>query len=574
MANTILQIRRSTTTAVPVSLANGELAYTSNGTSNSLFIGSPDGVTGVIRIAGGKYPYLHQSTAGGVLTANAALIADANAYMSNTYTVGLFVSPSISSPAANSTAALITSISPVGNTTQIGSTITGTNNELATTYAITTYVNAKVGGGSVNTQAQYSFSNTITFSNAVSFPVGSRILDSTSSQGTAGQVLTSNGTGNVYWSTVTGVNTASQYTFSNTVSFTANVTIVGNSTSQLLIGNTTVNTAANGTGFYVGNTTQYANITSTGVVTLGSFAVGSNVVVNATSVGVGNSTVYTNTTATGITSTGLGTFATANVTGLANVSSLNVATTANFTGLATFATANVTSLVTAASANVTGLTNTSSLNVGTTSNFTGLATLATANVTSFANLASANVVGAFNVSGLSSFNSNVTINSSLSVTGNLNVTGTVSTIDAINLQVKDNFIKLADGNGGVATDIVDFGFYGVANSGGAQAYYGLGRVASTNTFSFFATASDPSTNNNIIGGLTGMAVSAGALTLTISALGATSGGTAQNTYAAGDTLFASAVNTLSKLTIGTTGNVLQVNATGFPAWGGIDCGTF
>ena len=71
-----------------------------------------------------------------------------------------------------------------------------------------------------------------------------------------------------------------------------------------------------------------------------------------------------------------------------------------------------------------------------------------------------------------------------------------------------------------------------------------------------------------------MNVSAGALTLTISALGATSGGTAQNTYAAGDTLFASAVNTLSRLTIGTTGNVLQVNATGFPVWSGIDCGGF
>ena len=573
MANTILQIRRGTTTAVPSTLANGELAYSSNGTSNSLFIGSPDGVTGVIRIAGGKYPYLHQGVIG-TLTANAVPITDANAYVSNVYTVGLFVSPSTASPAANSTAALITSITPVGNTSQIGSTTTGTNNELATTYAITTYVNAKVGGGSVNTSAQYSFSNTITFSNSVSFPVGSRILDSLGGQGTAGQVLTSNGTGNVYWSTVTGVNTASQYTFSNTISFTSNVSIGGNATSELLIGNATVNTTSNGTGFYVGNTTQYANITSTGVVTLGSFAVGANVVVNATSVGVGNSTVYTNTTAAGITSTGLGTFGTANVTGLANVSSLNVGTTANFTGLATFSTANVTSLLTSATANVTGLANLSSLNVQTTANFTGLATLATANVTSFANLAAANVAGLFNVGGLSTFASNVTINGSASITGNLSVTGTVTSIDATNLQVKDNFIKLADGNGGVASDIVDFGFYGVANSGGSQAYYGLGRVASTNTFTFFATASDPSTNNNIIGGVTGMNVSAGALTLTVSALGATSGGTAQNTYAAGDTLFASAVNTLSKLTIGTAGNVLQVNATGFPTWSGIDCGSF
>jgi len=389
MANTILQIRRGTTTAVPASLANGELAYSSNGTSNSLFIGSPDGVTGVIRIAGGKYPYLHQGTAGGILTANAVPITDANAYMSNTYTSGLFVSPSIASPAANSTAALITSITPVGNTTQIGSTITGTNTELATTYAITTYVNAKVGGGSVNTQAQYSFSNTITFSNAVSFPVNSRILDSTGSQGTIGQVLTSNGTGNVYWSSVAGVNTSAQYTFANTITFS----------------------------------------------------------------------------------------------------------------------------------------------------------------------------------------SNVTINASASITGNLNVTGTITSIDAINLQIKDNFIRLADGNLGVSSDIVDFGIYAGANSAGTNTYFGIGRVASTNTFTFFSTTNDPSTNNNIIGTVTGMAVSAGSLTLTTTALSATSGGTAQNTYAAGDTLYASAVNTLSKLTVGANGNVLQV-INNLPAWGGIDCGTF
>ena len=47
--------------------------------------------------------------------------------------------------------------------------------------------------------------------------------------GSAGQVLTSNGTGNVYWSTVTsgGVNTAASYTWTNVQIFTANVTVNG-----------------------------------------------------------------------------------------------------------------------------------------------------------------------------------------------------------------------------------------------------------------------------------------------------------------------------------------------------------
>jgi len=48
-------------------------------------------------------------------------------------------------------------------------------------------------------------------------------------------------------------------------------------------------------------------------------------------------------------------------------------------------------------------------------------------------------------------------------------------------------------------------------------------------------------------------------------LPAANGGTAQSTYATGDTIYASAVNTLSKLTIGTTGQVLTV-AGGVPTW--------
>jgi len=48
-------------------------------------------------------------------------------------------------------------------------------------------------------------------------------------------------------------------------------------------------------------------------------------------------------------------------------------------------------------------------------------------------------------------------------------------------------------------------------------------------------------------------------------LSATQGGTAQATYAAGDILYASASNTLAKLGVGTTGQVLKV-AAGVPSW--------
>ena len=49
-------------------------------------------------------------------------------------------------------------------------------------------------------------------------------------------------------------------------------------------------------------------------------------------------------------------------------------------------------------------------------------------------------------------------------------------------------------------------------------------------------------------------------------LGPTNGGTNQNSYTTGDTLYASATNTLSKLPIGTSGQVLTVSASGVPEW--------
>lgn len=51
------------------------------------------------------------------------------------------------------------------------------------------------------------------------------------------------------------------------------------------------------------------------------------------------------------------------------------------------------------------------------------------------------------------------------------------------------------------------------------------------------------------------------------ALSSAQGGTSFSTYAAGDLLYASAVNTLSKLTLGSQGAVLSVSALGAPQWG-------
>lgn len=70
--------------------------------------------------------------------------------------------------------------------------------------------------------------------------------------------------------------------------------------------------------------------------------------------------------------------------------------------------------------------------------------------------------------------------------------------------------------------------------------------------------------NDLSGTNWSIAGATGALTLG-TPLAATSGGTAQATYATGDMLYASGANTLAKRTIGATGNVLSVVG-GLPTW--------
>ena len=79
------------------------------------------------------------------------------------------------------------------------------------------------------------------------------IIDSTGTQGTAGQVLTSNGSGNVYWSTVSGggVNVAAQYTWTNTQTFSNTITFNGS-----ILGST-INAASYTVGTaFIANSTQ------------------------------------------------------------------------------------------------------------------------------------------------------------------------------------------------------------------------------------------------------------------------------------------------------------------------------
>ena len=90
---------------------------------------------------------------------------------------------------------------------------------------------------------------------------------------------------------------------------------------------------------------------------------------------------------------------------------------------------------------------------------------------------------------------------------------------------------------------------------GIPAWYNISMAGGSNNVSSFSAGStglipaSPTTGNIILGGT----------------LNPTSGGTGQNTYTTGDTLYASGTNAVSKLSIGSAGQQLTVVG-GVPAW--------
>ena len=72
----VIKIKRSSTTATPATLNQGELAYSSEGTSNKLFIGNPG--TGDVTVIGGKYFTDMLDHTAGTLTASSAIIVDSS----------------------------------------------------------------------------------------------------------------------------------------------------------------------------------------------------------------------------------------------------------------------------------------------------------------------------------------------------------------------------------------------------------------------------------------------------------------------------------------------------------------
>ena len=607
----LIQIKRSTSTAAPTSLSAGELAYSNS--SQVIYIGSTDAGATIVPIGGVRRP--------GVLTANQALVANTTSGIDQVITTQLTLSANATAPGA---------LSANGGT--------GTSGFVLFSGGPTTNAYwGSVSGLSVNSAAQYSWTNTHSFSGNVSFSSNVAVSGNAVFTGPNVYIQSTNttianvtfaGTNTVFTSnttvggtnayatantTLAGTNTvissnvsltgANLYVTGTNAYFTSNTTLAGTNTvisSNTTVGGTlatvTANATFSGANVSVTGTNAYftSNTTLAGTNTVISSNVslsGANVYVTGTNTYFGSNVAFNANSAFG--------------GALHSVTSTNTNITSNTTlaGTNTVVSSNVS--LTGANLYVTGtnayfLSNTTV--AGTNTVVTSNTTLSGANV--YITSGNVAITGNTTIGGTNTVvTSNTLFTGSVAVQGNLTVTGTLTTIDTINLQVKDNFILTADQNNLATTDIVDFGIVGVANSAAGNMYYGLGRIASSNVFQMFNTATAPGlgtitgqttmplqayllpygaggafvvnaqsvaiTANNTVN----VNITANSITLN-TPLAATSGGTGLNTYTAGDMVYSSATNVLAKLAIGTSGYVLQVNSSNRPEWNTLDGGTF
>jgi hypothetical protein len=591
MADNLIQIKRSLTTADAPTLANGELAFTANG--DHLFIGS-NGAS--ITIAGKFNP--------GILTANQALVANGTSGIDKIIVANAVVTTVTANGSTGTNGQVLSSNGTAaywetptsgvaGSNTQVqfnnsgalagdaDFTFDNTNNKLSVAGGVLAGSggNFVVGSNSFVANATGVFSTgtvnaaivsvgTAFVANATQINIGTNVaLNANGTNGTAGQVLASNGTA-VYWVTpqdgditsvvagsgLTGGGTSGAVTLDvgagNGISVSADaIAVVANS-----------GLASNASGVHViANNGLSANATGVFVVA------GAGIASNATGVHVvsGNGTIVSNTSGVYVNAAALS-IATSQLSGDVALGSGTsgdyVATITAGNGISGSSSGEGGAATIAVVANNGIVSNTSGvfakaangisvdgagINVvggdGLTANATGVHVGAANGIN-----VTADAVGLTTGSTLTVNSAGLHVNTALSITdlslsGNLTVLGTLSTIDTTNLTVQDSLIELANGN--ATTDILDIGLYGQYGATGAK-YTGLFRDATDGVYKLFAgSQTEPTTTVDT--------AAAGYTTATLQAF-LNSGGLVSN--ATNVTLTAN-----STLAVGITANTLSLS---------------
>lgn len=558
MAN-VIKIKRSSSTAAPVSLNEGELAFSF--LSDKLYIGNS---SAVIPIGGKHSP--------GTLTANQALVANSTSGIDKVITANLTTNEIWANGAAGTAGFVLLTGGAGGNVhwvdpSTLATAVGGSNT------AIQFNDSSDLGG-----VADFTFDKTSTTVTVGNSTVNTVITPATITLGTVTANSTTIFVGN---STVNTTIQAGNIALRGTqITIGDNFVIDGNT---IIVGNTTVNTVINSSSISVGGVVTSGNTNITGFINVSSIAqVGANVIANTSALLIGNSTVNAVLTASSFDIDGTIAAGNTTITGFVNATSsvqvgANVIanTSALFIGnssvnaVLTSSSLDIDGTITSGNVTVTGFVNaTSTVQVGgevianTTALFIGNSTV-NAVLTS----------SSLDIDGTITAGNGLFVD--MTVSGNLTVTGTLTTIDTVNLVVKDPLIKLANNN---TSDAVDIGFYGVYDDG-ATKYTALFRDRSdSGKFKLYTgLTNEPGTEVDLTGGALGTFVvgtlEASSLTLS-TPLNVASGGTGVGTFTAKGVIYGNGTSALQVTAAGTTGQVLQANSTGYPVWGDLDGGTF
>ena len=561
MANNLIQIKRSLTTSIPASLANGELAYTANG--DTLYIGSNGGI---VAIGGKRVP--------GTLTANQAIVVNATSGVDKILVANL-VPTKVTANGSQGSSGQVLAVDSGGNVywSTPTSGVAGSDTQVQFN-----------DGGSLAGDAGLTYNKTtdvLTVAGAVN--VGSNVIVNTST------VFIGNSTVNsTHNATLLQVSNSSSIANLNPISLTIGTTVANSSAfalgSAFTANSTLVNTAA----------INIVNQTNTATLYVSTSAnVGTAVVANSTGVFT-TGTVNAVTLSTGATFTANSTLvntAAINVTGAVNTATIYVATSANV-GSAVIA--NTSGLFVSGN---TRLGDASADTIDTQGSFSNNI-MPSANVTYNigSNLMRFNEIHASNVHSVSGY-----FDGSVQISGNLVVAGNVVTTNVQSVTISDPMIYLAGNN--YSSDLVDIGFVGNYNDGATNRHTGVIRHAATDEYYIFKNYTpEPTTNiiniadpsfvlstingylksGALVTNATHVAITANStVNVTIVAnsitlntpLAATSGGTGLASYTSGDILVANTGNALSKLALGTSGYVLQSNGTAV-VYDTLDGGTF
>jgi fibronectin-binding autotransporter adhesin len=546
MANNLIQIKRSLTTSIPPSLANGELAFTANG--DVLYIGSNGGI---VAIGGKRNP--------GTLTANQSLVANSTSGIDKVIVANLVPTSVWANGAAGTAGDVLTSNgSAVYWKAPSAVSIAGSN----------TYVQFN-DSGVANAVGSFTFdktTQTLYSQNAVSTQY---ILATNQSRN-----LTTN-----YNSVSGAVGVATDLTVGASGSG-GNIAVPASATIN--IGATTINstvfTGTSNNSTYLGGY-DVANVQSW--ITANSSAAYSNSMSDTLS----RNGSYTGNNTFGGTNTVIS-------------SNLSVSSAKIF---ATSADLSVNTITITTDLTVNGNTNLGN-NVTDTISVLGVVT---GNLNPSANItyhlgnnsmrwAQVHTQNVHSVTGY--FDGNVQISGDLLVSGNVTTTNVNSVV------ISDPMIYLAGNN--YSSDLLDIGFAGNYNDGTNRhtglfrdasdgglykLFYNLTQELSGNntvdtgdasyriaTLNAYLSSSGLSTNGTHVAitanSTVNVAITANSLALAIP-LSGTSGGTGLSSYTAEDILVANSSNGFRKLSLGTDGQVLQSNGSAL-LFDALDGGSF